>query len=105
PVALPHHLPSAALHAFAGIHSKCEKSERRRAAHLRDHSHPIPNEFLGGRGDAATALAKADYDIDAATGSGVNDSADVGDSCRASAASSPRAEPAAERTIAKKTVG
>jgi hypothetical protein len=59
---------------------------------------------LGGRGDAATALAEADYRIDAATQSSANGSANVVDSCRGSAASSACAEPAAGRAIAKETV-
>jgi hypothetical protein len=59
---------------------------------------------LGGRGDAATALAEADYDVDAATCTDANRPANVGDSCRASTASSARAEPTAERAIAKETV-
>src|ERR1700756_4623769 len=73
---------------------------------MRNHAHPIPNEFLGGRGDATTALVEADNHIDVATSSGIDSRspANVGDSCRASAASSARAEPAAERAIAKKTV-
>jgi hypothetical protein len=59
---------------------------------------------LGGRGDAATALAEADYHIDAATQSSANGPANVIDSCRASAASSARAEPPAERAIANETI-
>jgi len=59
---------------------------------------------LGGRGDAATALAEADYHIDAATQSSANGPPNVVDSCRARAASSARAEPAAGRAIAKEAV-
>jgi len=59
---------------------------------------------LGGRGDAATALAEADYLINAATGTSANDPADVGGSYRTSTASSARTEPAAERAITKETV-
>jgi len=59
---------------------------------------------LGGRGDAATALAEADYHIDAATQSSANGPANVGCSCRASAASSARAEPAAKGAVANETL-
>ena len=54
--------------------------------------HAIPKEFLGGRGDAATAPAEADYDVDAATDGDAKRAANVG-SCRAGAASSARAAP------------
>jgi hypothetical protein len=73
---------------------------------LRNDPHPIPNELLGGRGDATTARTEADNDIDAASGGlWANGAADVSGPCRASAPSSTRAEPAAKRTIAKETVG
>jgi hypothetical protein len=57
---------------------------------------------LGGRGDAATAPAEADYDVDAATGSSAKRPANVGESSRAGAASSTRA---ANCGVAEETLG
>ena len=76
--------PLAMLSQVYILKAKNRNDDARRICE--NHPHPIPNEFLGRRGDAATAPAEADYHIDAATGGGAKRPANVGNSCRASAA-------------------
>src|SRR5262249_44299638 len=65
----------------------------------------MPNELLGGRSDAAVALAETHYFVHTATDGGANGPANVGHACGAGAASSARAKSAAGRAVAKEAIG